>query len=81
MGSWKKKTPPHSLSGRRNEVNCEDEETPIVIPLIVRVKPHVVQVTLRAVMVEVEVVTVAISVHPEMCKIPSVSPPPDYSKG
>ena len=47
---------------------------PVVIPLLVRVQPDVVEVTLVAVTVQVEVVTVAAGIRPEMYETSSIPP-------
>ena len=60
---------------------CEDEEPPVVVPLLVRIQPDVVEVALVAVQVEVQRVAVAITVHEEMCGKLSVPLPIEYSPG
>ena len=51
---------------------CEDEEPPVVVPLLVRIHPDVVEVALAAIVVEVQRVAVAVPVHEETCAKPSV---------
>jgi len=52
---------------------CEDEEPPIVVPLLVGIQPDVVEVALVAIQVEVQRVAVAVGVHEEMCGKPSIA--------
>ena len=58
---------------------CEDEEPPVVVPLLVRIQPDVVEVALVAVQVEVQRVAVAVGIHEETCEKPSVPLSIEYS--
>src|SRR3989344_755879 len=58
---------------------CEDEEPPVVVPLLVRIQPDVVEVALVAVQVEVQRVAVAVLVHEEMYAKPSMPLSIEYS--
>ena len=61
--------------------HCEDEEPPVVVPLLVRIQPDVVEVALVAVQVEVQRVAVAVLVHEEMYAKPSMPLSIEYSFG
>ncbi len=59
------KTPPIRIVRRRNNITCADEETPVVVPPIARVKPHIVELTLDVVAVEVQEVPVPVRIRPD----------------
>ena len=55
------------------------KEEPVVVPLLVRIQPDVVEVALVAVQVEVQRVAVAVLVHEEMYAKPSMPLSIEYS--
>jgi len=55
-----------------NIESCEDEEPPVVVPVVLRVVPHVVDVAHRTVQVRPKEVAIVVSVRPEMYEAPSV---------
>ena len=61
--------------------SCEDEEPPVVVPVVLRVVPHVVDVAQLTVQVRPEEVAIAVSVRPEMYARASVPPPIELSLG
>ncbi len=58
---------------------CEDEEPPVVVPLLVRIQPDVVEVALVDIVVEVQRVAVVVGVHEEMYAKPSMPLSIEYS--
>jgi hypothetical protein len=66
-------------SGVRNEENCETGSGVVGVPVVV--EPVPVQHNLIAVVVEVRDAEVAIAVPHEMYKVPSMSPPFEYTLG
>lgn len=76
-----KKLNPRPKAEDENFDSCEDEEPPVVVPVVPRVVPHVVDVARATVQVRPEEVAIAVSARPEMCEMPSMPLPIEYSPG
>ena len=61
-----KKLNPRPKAEDENFDSCEDEEPPVVVPVVPRVVPHVVDVARATVQVRPEEVAIAVSARPEV---------------
>ena len=59
--------PPRRSVGAEHLCASQDEKPPVVVPLLVRIEPIVVEITLVAVAVEIQRVAVAVGVNEETC--------------